>query len=169
MTIVKFLDTLQKEKICIAKAFVDFAIAGRQRGLSTFYIKHNFFHQSKVWRQVELQNTHFGLFKSPRDVMQASMLSAHLGLGPDLVDWNRGAKSVHYGNLLIDFSPRTDDRLRYCINTGSILPKVYVPESLKHLKFLNEEHTKCLYPPRVPIVFPQMQITFPSVLPKRVD
>ena len=181
MRIVKFLDTLQnndtkyllifdnsKEKICISKAFVDFAIAGTQRGLSTIHIKHNFFHQSKVWRQVELQNLHFVLFKSLRDVMQVSMLSAHLGLGADLVDCNRDAKSVHYGNLLINFSPRTDDRLRYCTNTGSILPKFYVPESLKHLKFLNDEHTKCLYPPRVPIVSHKCKKSFLQSYPKEL-
>ena len=41
------------EKICNSKAFVDIATAGRHRGLSTIYIKHNFFHQSKLGRDVE--------------------------------------------------------------------------------------------------------------------
>ena len=58
------------EKICNSKAFVDIATAGRHRGLSTIYIKHNFFHQSRLGRYVELQNTNIVLFKSPRDVMQ---------------------------------------------------------------------------------------------------
>ena len=31
------------EEICISKAFVDIATAGRHRGLSTIYINHNFF------------------------------------------------------------------------------------------------------------------------------
>ena len=57
------------KEICNSKAFVDLATAGRHRGLSTIYIKHNFFHQSKLGRDVELQNTHIVLFKSPRDVM----------------------------------------------------------------------------------------------------
>ena len=43
---------------CNSKAFVDIATAGRHRGLSTIYIKHNLFHQSKLGRDVELQNTH---------------------------------------------------------------------------------------------------------------
>ena len=34
------------EEICNSKAFVDIATAGRHRGLSTIYIKHNLFHQS---------------------------------------------------------------------------------------------------------------------------
>ena len=53
------------EEIFNAKAFVDIATAGRHRGLSTIYIKHNPFHHSKLGRDVELQNTHIVLFKSP--------------------------------------------------------------------------------------------------------
>ena len=52
------------EKTCISKAFVVIAAAGRHRGLSTIYIKHNFFHQSKLGGDVELQNTHIVLLKS---------------------------------------------------------------------------------------------------------
>ena len=156
------------EEICNSKAFVDIATAGRHRGLSTIYNKHNLFHQSKLGRDVELQNTHIVLFKSPRDVMQVSTLSTQLGLGSKPVDWCRDATSVPVGQFLIDLSPRTDDRLRYCTNSGSVLSKFYIPERLKHLRTLDDEHTNCLYSPSVPIVFPQMQTSHSSVLPKRV-
>ena len=53
------------EEICNSKAFVDIATTGRHRSLSTIYIKHNLFHQSKLGRDAELQNTHIVLFKSP--------------------------------------------------------------------------------------------------------
>ena len=69
------------EEICNSNAFDDIATAGRDRGLSTIYIKHNFFHQSKLGRDVELQNTQNVLFKSPRDVMQVTTFSTQLGLG----------------------------------------------------------------------------------------
>ena len=36
------------EEICNSKAFVDIATAERHRGLSTIYIEHNLFHQSKL-------------------------------------------------------------------------------------------------------------------------
>ena len=156
------------EEICNSKAFVDIATAGRHRGLSTIYIKHNLFHQSKLGRDVELQNTHIVLFKSPRDVMQVTTLGTQLGLGSELVDWYRDATSVPFGHLLIDLSPRTDDRLRYCTNSGSVPSKFYIPERLKHLRILDDEHTKSLYSPSVPIIFPQTQKSFPSVLPKKV-
>ena len=67
-----------------------------------------------------------------------------------------------------DLSPRTDDRLRYCTNTGSIPSKFYIPDRLKQSKILDDEHTESLYSPSVPIIFPEMQTSFPSVLPKRV-
>ena len=52
------------EEICNSKAFVDIATAGKHRGLSTNYIQHSLFHQTKLGRDVELQNTHIVLFKS---------------------------------------------------------------------------------------------------------
>ena len=115
-----------------------------------------------------LQNTHIVLFKSPRDVMQVTILSTQLGFGSELVDWYRDASFVPFGHLLIDLSPRTDDRIRYCTNTGSILSKFYIPDRLKQSKNLDDEHTKSLYSPSVPMIFPQTQKSFPSVLPKIV-
>ena len=157
------------EEICDSKAFVDNATAGRHRGLSIIYIERNLFHQSKLGRDVELQNTHIVLFKSPRDVMQVTTLSTHLGLGAELVDWYRDATSVPFGHLLIDLSPRTDDILRYCTNSGSVPSKFYLPERLKHLRTLDDEHTNSLYSPSVPIAFPQMQKPLSSLLSKRVN
>ena len=74
------------EEICNSKAFVVIATTERHRGLSTIHNKHNLFHQSKLGRDVELQNTQIVLFKSPRDVMQVTTLGAQLGLGSELVD-----------------------------------------------------------------------------------
>ena len=100
--------------------------------------------------------------------MQVTTLSTQLGLGSELVDWYRDATSVPFGHLLIDLSPRTDDRLRYCTNSGSVPSKFYIPERLKPSRTLDDEHTKSLYSPSVPIAFPQMQKPPSSVLSKRV-
>ena len=75
---------------------------------------------------------------------------------------------LRFGRLLIDLSPRTDDRLRYCTNSDSVPSRFYIPERLKHSRTLDDEHTKHLYSPSVPIAFPQMQKSLSSVLPKRV-
>ena len=83
-------------EICNSKEFVDIDTAGKNRTFSTIYIKHNFFHQSKQGRDVELQNTHIVLFKSPRDVHQVATLSVQLGLGSAPLDWYRDATSVPF-------------------------------------------------------------------------
>ena len=100
--------------------------------------------------------------------MQISTFSAYLGLGSELVDCHRDATSVPYGHLLVDVSQRTDDRLRYCTKNGSIPSKFYIPDRLTSSNFLDDEHTKSLYSPGVPIIFPKTQKSFRSVLPKRV-
>ena len=156
-------------EICNSKAFVDIATASRRRGFSTIYIKHNLFHQSKLGRDVELQNTHIVLFKSPRDVHLVATLAVQLGIGSALVDWYRDATSVHFGHLLIDLSQRTDDRLRYCTNRGNISSKFYVPDNLKHFKYLDDEHTKSLYSPSIPALFPPMHNSVSKNLSKRID
>ena len=157
-----------REKICNWKVFVDIATAGRHRGLSKIYIEHKLFHQSKLGRDVELQNSHIVLFKSPRDVMQVTTSGTQLGLGSELVYWYRVATSDPFGQLLIDLSTRTDDRLRYCTNSGCVPSNFNIPDLLKHLKTLDKEQTKSLHSPSVPISFPQMQKSLSSVLPKRV-
>ena len=100
--------------------------------------------------------------------MQVSTLSAQLGHEPNLVDWNWDATCVSYGHSMVDSSPRTDDQLRFCTKTGRISSKFYIPNLLTRWKFLDDEHTKFSYSPSAPIIFPQVQKSFPSVLSKRV-
>ena len=64
--------------------------------LSTVHIKHNFFYQNQLGRNLGLQNTHIDFLKSPSDVMQVSELSATLGIGSELVDWYQDATSLTY-------------------------------------------------------------------------
>ena len=108
------------EEISSSKDFVKIATAGRHKGLSTIYIKHNHFHQSRLGRDIELQNTHIVLFKSPRDVLQRNTFSQQLGLESQLQDWYTKATSILYGHLLIDLTSKTVDSLRFSTNSGSI-------------------------------------------------
>ena len=106
-----------REETRTSKAFVDVATAGRHYGTSTFYLKHNLFHQSKPGRDLELQNTRIFLFKSPGDVIQVSTLSAQLRLRSELVDWYRDTTFLPYADFSIYLSLRANDGLRYCTNT----------------------------------------------------
>ena len=98
---------------------------------------------------------------------QVATLTVQLGLGSALVHWYRDATSVPFGHLLIDLSPRTDDRLRYCTNRGNVPSKIYLPDNLKHLKHLDDEHIKSLYSPSISTIFPRMQISVYQNLCKR--
>ena len=151
-----------------SKEFVDIDTTGRHRRFITIYIEHTLLHQSKLGRDVELQNTHIVIFKSPREVHQVATLSVQLGLGSALVDWYWDATSVPFVHLLIDLSPRTDDRLRYCTNSGNIPSKFYVPDNLKHLKYLDDDYTKSLYSSSIPALFPCMQNSVSKNLSKRI-
>ena len=132
------------------------------------YIKHNFFHQSRLGRDIELQNTHIVLFKSPRDVLQLNTLSQQLGLGSQLKDWYTTATSVPYGHLLIDLTPKTVDSLRYCTNSGSTPSLFFLPQSKQQITFLNDEHITSLYSDRVPKIFPELQNNFSQKLSQRL-
>ena len=100
--------------------------------------------------------------------MQVYTLSAQLGLESEPNDWYQDATAVPQSQFSIDLSPRTDDRLRFCSNTRSIPLKFCIPDRLKQSDFLDDKHSKSLYSPSVPIFFPQMQKSFPSVLPRRI-
>ena len=128
-----------------SKDFVKIATAGRHKGLTTIYIKHNLFHQSRLGRDIELQNTQIVLFKSPRDVLQSHTLSQQLGLGSQLKDWYNKATSISYAHLLIDLTPKTVESLRFRTNTGSIPSIFSFPQHKQQTTFLNDENTTSLY------------------------
>ena len=100
--------------------------------------------------------------------MQVTTLSTQLGLGSELVDWYRDATTVPFGFLSTDLSPRRDDRLRFCTNSWSVPSKFCIPDRLKHSGTLDDDHTKSLYSPSVPISSPQKQKPLSSVLRKKV-
>ena len=66
-------------------------------------------------------------------------------------------------------SPGADNLLRCGLKTGSIPLKIFILEHLKHLKALNCEHIKSFFSRSGPIILPQMQKSFPSVLSKKVS
>ena len=94
--------------------------------------------------------------------MQVSTPIAQLGLGSELVDW---IQTQRLYSTVFCWLTWKHDRLRYCTNTGSIPSKFFIPNRLKQWNF---EHTKFLYSPSVPIIFPQTQMIFASLLPKKV-
>ena len=110
--------------------------------------------KKKLGQVVELQKNHIVLFKSPREVMQFSTFTVKLGLGTKRVDCYWDVTSVPDGYLLIDLSPRKNDRLRSFTNYGLILSYSFLPKRLKDLQSLDDESTNSPYSPDVSFVFP---------------
>ena len=90
-----------------------------------------------------------------------------MGHGLALNDWYQDATSVPFDHLLIDLSLRTDDRLRYCTIKGNIPSMFNEPANLKLLKYLDDEHTKSLYSPSLPALYPRIQNSVSKNLSKR--
>ena len=124
--------------------------------------------KGKLGLDIELQNKHIVLFKSPPGMKQLTTLSAQLGLGSELVDWCRDATSEPFGHLLIDLPRRTDNRLRYFTDTRSILSRFNIRDRLKQSELLEKEHSESLYCPNVSIPFPVMQKSFPFVFSEKL-
>ncbi len=124
-----------------SKEFEKIATSGRHRGISVIYIKHNLYHKSPIGRDVELQNTHIVLFKSPRDVLQISKLAQQLGVS--LIEWYKDATSKPYGHLLIDLHPQTLDVLRF--SSGFEPTIFYLPTAKARITNINDKHTARVY------------------------
>ena len=77
----------------------------------------------------------------------------------------RDATTLHYGHLLIDLSLRTEHALRNCTNSGSIPSSSCISDGLKQSLLLDDEKTKSIHFPIIPINFPKMQKPFPSSFP----
>ena len=132
-------------EISKSKEFESIATSGRHKKLNVIYIKHNLFHKSPIGRDVELQNTHIVLFKSPRDVQQITKFGQQLGLGKQLVQWYKQATSKPFGHLMIDLQPRTVEQLRFSTDSSKFPAKFYIPSSQARITSINEEHTKRTY------------------------
>ena len=102
------------ETIYQEKEFVKLAVAGRHKKVRCVFVKHNFFHQSKWSRTIDLNTTHIILFKSPRELQQIYYLGRQLKNVEFLRDYYTRATSEPYGHLLIDLDPKTSECLRFC-------------------------------------------------------
>ena len=148
--------------------FEKIATAGRHKKLNVIYIKHNLYHKSSLGRDIELQNTHIVLFKSPRDVNQVQKLGQQLGFGNHFTKWYQDATSIPFGHLLIDLSPRTNDKLRFSTNIGSFPTKFYLPPSQARVSEIEDDNSKRLYTEGIPNFLAKAAGNISKALPNRL-
>ena len=149
------------EELSCFKQFVKIATARRHKGLNTKYIKH----QSKLGRDVELQNTLIVLFKSSRDFLQINTLSQQLGLGSQLKEWSHDAPTTPYGHLLNDLTLKTVGSLQYCTKSGSVpTKKIYQQEQKQSYWTRSIEYVSIL--PAIQIFSQKLQKTVHPLMQK---
>ena len=127
--------------ICDTAELEDLATAGRHKRLHVIYVKHNLFQKTKR-RTTEIGTNYIVLFKNPRDKNQIQILANQTKI-PELVEWFNSATSKPYGNLMIDFSNKQDDHLRY--SEGLNYTRFFLPKTKRRITFLKDVHTKLLY------------------------
>ena len=163
----KYLLTFEDpcEKICNSNAFVDVANAGRHRGLSTFYIKHILFPRSKLGWDVELQNT-------DNVPINSSMIWCKFKRWVDNYNldqrWSTGIENQHlFLTVFCNWLVATNTRLIILLYKHRIQSlKIFYPGPAVTVKGF--EQANSLYFSSVPIISPEMQMSFPPVVPKRV-
>ena len=118
------------EEIFNEPRFVKMAVSGRHKKISVIYVKHNLYHQSKFSRTIDLNTTHYVLFKSPRDEQQIVQFGKQLNKINFIRESYTQATSEPHGHLLIDLNPHTSEGLRYCSNIVGPGPSTfYLPPS----------------------------------------
>ena len=134
-----------------SREFEKIATSGRHRNFAVIYVKHNLFHKSPLGRDIELQNTHVVLFKSPRDVNQITKFGQQLGLGRHFKNWYSDATAKPYGHLFVDLSPNVADELRFGTDCGTFPSKFYLPPSKARTTVISHNESERLYTEGLPV------------------
>ena len=134
------------EEIFHDQEFVKIATSGRHRKLRVTYVKHNLFYQSKWSRTIDLNTTHFILFKSLHDIQQIEYLGKQLNCLLLLKDAYKLATAEPYEHLIVDLDHKTCQGLRFESQIIGPDPSVfYIPsEEAVVTPITNEKKNICL-------------------------
>ena len=93
------------------KNVMDLFVRGRHRNLSVIFVTHNIFY--KTLRTIRLNTNFLVLFKNPCDTSQIVALGRQMFPGSKhWLESYQDATRRHYGYLMVDNRPQTDDGLR---------------------------------------------------------
>lgn len=107
------------DEILASKSFATLATAGRHKGISVIFIKHNLYQQGKYSVTIDKNTTHIAILKSPRIGKQLKILGSELegAKGDFLEQAYLRAMEDTFGHVLIDLASSTCDLLRYSIHS----------------------------------------------------
>ena len=97
-------------------SFTNFATAGRHKGVSVIFIKHNLYQQGKYCITVDTNTTRVVILKLSKMGRQLKILGSELQIADSvfLEAAYLQATSIHFGPLLIDLTTTSNDSLRFC-------------------------------------------------------
>ena len=106
------LDDLQHEVAISKEAEKLFTQLSHHNNLSVIYLNQNLYYQGKCARTLNLNTAYTVLLKNPRNTQQVALLGRQLGMGSDLKSAYLDATSKPYGYLVVDLSPKSDEKYR---------------------------------------------------------
>ena len=108
------LDDLMQQVIASKEMELLFTQGCHHRGLSVIFITQNLYGQAKAARTIALNTWYLILFKNLRDASQILTLGRQLypGRGNVLVESYNDVMREHFAYLVVDMSPRCEDKLR---------------------------------------------------------
>ena len=80
--------------------------------MSVIYLNQNLYDQGKCARTLNLNTAYTVLLKNPRNTQQVALLGRQLGMGSALKSAYLDATSKPYGYLVVDLSPKSDEKYR---------------------------------------------------------
>ena len=106
------LDDLQQEVANSKEAEKLFTQLNHHNNLSIIYLNQNLYYQGKCAQTLNLNTAYTVLLKNPRNTQQVALLGRQLGVGSVLKEAYREATSKPFRYLIVDLSPKSEEKYR---------------------------------------------------------
>ena len=113
------LDDLQHEVSNSKEVERLFTQLSHHSNLSVIYLNQNLFYQGKCARTLNLNTAYTVLMRNPRNTQQVALLGRQLGMGSLLKEAYQDATNKPFGYLVIDLSPKGEEKYRLRTNVFS--------------------------------------------------
>ena len=110
------LDDLQQEVSNSKEAEKLFTQLSHHNNLSVIYLNQNLYYQGKCARTLNLNTAYTVLMRNPRNTQQVALLGRQLGMGSVLKEAYQDATKKPFGYLIVDLSPKSEEKYRLRTN-----------------------------------------------------
>ena len=111
-----YLDDLQHEVSNNKEIEKLFTQLSHHNNLSVIYINQNLYYQGKCARTMNLNTAYTVMLKNPRNIQQAALLGMQIGMRKVLKEAYQDVNKKQYGYLIVDLSPKSNEKYRLRTN-----------------------------------------------------